>query len=305
MDVAGLSVRPAGSLAYLCALAGALLGVVVPGHHTAAAATATGPTWVIAWQDQFTGARGTLPGATNWVIDLGHGYGAGAAVNWGTGEVETATAKPDNVSLDGSGNLRMTATRDGAGNWFSSRIETRRSDSAPPKGGSLRFEARLKLPAGGPGYWPAFWALGAPFRPSNAVWPSVGEIDVMETINSQSTVHGTLHCGTVGTGGPCHEDTGLTSATTVAGATSGFHTYAVVWNTTPQSLQFFVDDRLYGTVTPTRTGAATWAAAFGHGYFLLLDLAVGGGWPGAPNARTIPNQAMLVDYVRVSTRAGR
>jgi beta-glucanase (GH16 family) len=219
--------------------------------------------------------------------------------------VETYTNDPRNVSRDGRGNLAITAIRDGSGGWTSARIETRRSDFQPAAGGSLKIEARISLPDGGVGYWPAFWALGSPFRPGHDVL-GAGEIDVLENIDNQPVVYGTLHCGTVSSGGPCHEDTGLAGPYLLPApaGSAGFHTYAVVWSTAPAQLQWLVDGKPYWTVTPAMTGAEVWASTFGHGYFLLLNLAIGGGWPSDPDASTLTGRSMLVDYVTVS-RASR
>jgi ABC-type transport system substrate-binding protein len=157
-----------------------------------------------------------LPSADDWIFDLGHSY-PGGAPGWGNNELQVYTKDRANIGLDGSGSLRITAVKSGK-QWSSARIETRRTDFQPPPGGQLRIEARLALPAGGPGYWPAFWALGAPFRGDHTTWPQAGEIDVMENINGQNIVHGTLHCGKTESGGPCKEDTGLTAQRTLPDA---------------------------------------------------------------------------------------
>jgi len=252
--------------------------------------------WTALWTDEFDGLAGTPPSTDNWVFDLGRSY-PGGAPDWGNNELQSYTRDPANTSLDGAGHLRITATRDSSGKWFSGRIETRRADFQPPAGGRLRIEARLELPAGGPGYWPAFWTLGAPFRGDYTNWPRAGEIDVMENINGQQVVHGTLHCGKTENGGPCKEDTGLTADYTLPSA--GFHTYAMEWS--PTELQWFVDDRLYSTVKQSAVGTTTWKQTFNHGYFVLLNLAIGGDWPGKPTNATVPGRSMTVDHVRVLT----
>jgi beta-glucanase (GH16 family) len=291
--------RRAGALLLLSAFA----TISCVGSNGRAQAGSVG--WQVVWSDDFTGKAGSPPSAGNWIVDLGTSYPGGPA-GWGTGEVETSTGAPRNLALDGGGNLALTATRDSAGRWSSARIETRRADFRPDAGGSLKIEARIRLPDGGQGYWPAFWALGAPYRQRH-IWPGSGEIDTMENVNNDSTVHGTLHCGPVQSGGPCHEDTGLTGSYQLAGPAgdTGFHTYTVIWSTSPRQLQWLVDGRPYWTVTPAMTGDATWTATFDHGYFLLLDLAIGGGWPGNPDAGTVPGRSMLVDYVTVSRSSSR
>jgi hypothetical protein len=271
------------------------LGLIL---FTTATPTSAAPTWTVIWADDFDGPAGTLPATTNWIFDLGHSYPGGAS-NWGNNELESYTQDPANIGLDGSGSLKITATKDSSGKWFSGRIETRRTDFQPPAGGRLRIEARMQLPVGGPGYWPAFWTLGAPFRGNYTNWPQAGEIDIMENINSQKVVHGTLHCGKTENGGPCKEDTGLTAQYTLP--STGFHTYAMEWSTSPAQLQWFVDERLYSTVKQSTVGTSTWRSTFGHGYFILLNLAMGGDWPGKPTSATVPGGSLLVDYVRVST----
>jgi beta-glucanase (GH16 family) len=177
-------------------------------------------------------------------------------------------------------------------------------------------------PASGAGYWPAFWMLGAGFRSSGAgtagtmncaSWPAVGEIDIMEDVNAQSQVSGTLHCGT-SPGGPCHEAGGLGSGLTACpGCQAGYDTYtAVVDRTDPgaESVTYYRDGSAYYSVSERQVGVAAWAAAVDHGFFLILDLALGGGYPdgvcgcAAPGASTSSGGSMSVGYVAVYTKAG-
>jgi glycosyl hydrolase family 16 len=257
------------------------------------------------WSDDFDGDAGSSPSAGNWILDVGTGYPGGPA-GWGTGEIQTYTDDPANVALDGHGNLRITPTRDAAGAWRSARLETRRSDFRPEPGTILTVEARIDVPDGGQGYWAAFWMLGAPFRPSHTAWPGSGEIDVMEQLGSEpSLVHGTLHCG-VYNGGPCDETTGLGGSR--SGRTDGFHTYSIEWDRSrgAEEMRWYVDGRLYHRVPSSALagseGAAAWKQATDHGYFILLNVAVGGGWPGPPDATTRPGAPMLVDRVSVRQR---
>lgn len=260
------------------------------------------------WSDDFDGDAGSSPSGQDWILDTGTGYPGGAA-NWGTGEIQTYTKDPANVALDGQGNLRITPTRDAAGNWRSARLETRRSDFRPEPGKTLTVEARIDLPDGGQGYWAAFWMLGAPFRPSHTAWPSTGEIDIMENLGREpGLVHGTLHCG-VYEGGPCEETTGLTDSR--SGTTDGFHTYSIEWDRSAgaEEMRWYVDGTLFHRVAAAdlagAEGAAAWKQATDHGYFVLLNVAVGGGWPGPPDATTRPGASMLVDRVSVRQGDGR
>ncbi|GAA1695571.1 glycoside hydrolase family 16 protein [Glycomyces endophyticus] len=272
--------------------------------------------WNLVWSDEFNGSAGQLPSTQNWRFDLGNSYPGGPA-NWGTGEIASHTNNPANVSLDGAGNLKITALRDGAGAWTSARIETQRADFKAPSGGVLAIEGRLQLPQvsgnAALGYWPAFWALGSPFRGNYWNWPGIGEYDIMENVNGLSTVHGVLHCG-VAPGGPCNEFNGL-GATTQCGGTchTGFHTYRFEWDDSGASgqLRWYADGQLFHTVNESALPADTWASMTNHaGYFVLLNLAMGGAFPdgvagfSTPTAATQPGASMLVDYVRVYTAAG-
>jgi hypothetical protein len=261
------------------------------------------------FSDDFTGAAGTGLNRTNWLYDIGTSYPGGAA-NWGTGEVETVTDSTSNVYQDGSGNLVIKPIRDGSGRWTSGRVETQRTDFAAPAGGRVRIEARLQQPnvsgAAAAGYWPAFWALGAAARPVGATnWPGVGEWDVMEDINGRSSVFSALHCGS-SPGGPCNETTGLTSGERACGGCqTGFHTYAVEYDrsVSPEQMRFYLDGSNYFTLNSGQVDATTWNNATHHGMFVILNVAIGGGFPaafgGGPTAATQSGVPMLVDYVAV------
>jgi hypothetical protein len=277
-------------------------GLSLAAGTAAAPRVAAAPAWHVVWQDAFTGPAGALPDATQWRFDLGHGY-AGGPTGWGNHELQDYTDDPANIALTGRGGLRITPTlQDGV--WRSARIETRRSDFAPPPGGSLKIEARIQLPAGGKGYWPAFWALGSTFRTHQQVWPRTGELDVMENINDSSAIHGTFHCDRL-LGGACREPHGLSAVDRLpnAAGSAGTHTYAIIWNTAPEELLWQVDGHTYAAATPASVGRQVWQATLGHGYFLILNLAIGGTWPGSPNAATKPGASMLVDWVKVSAAA--
>jgi beta-glucanase (GH16 family) len=280
----------------------ALVAVVVAALVAGKGSSRSG--WTPVWQDEFAGTSGTAPSSANWSMSTGTSY-PGGAPQWGTGEQETYTSDPANVGLDGGGHLRITATKDAGGAWTSARLESRRADFQPAAGEQLRVQASIKTPDGGAGYWPAFWMLGAPFRGVYTNWPSVGEIDIMEVAGGKpDTVHGTLHCG-VNPGGPCNETNGR-SGMHVAGTalSAGFHTYAVVWDRShpTEEIRWYVDNQVYNTVRSSDVDATTWANATHHGFFVLLNLAVGGSFPGPTDATTKPSAAMLVDYVSVSRR---
>ncbi|HET9654149.1 MAG TPA: glycoside hydrolase family 16 protein [Kineosporiaceae bacterium] len=267
------------------------------------------------WSDDFSGAAGSGVNTANWLYDTGHGY-PGGATNWGTGEIETMTSSTANVLLDGAGHLAITPVRDAAGNWTSGRIETRRTDFSAPAGGILRVEASIQQPnvttSDGVGYWPAFWMLGAAARPVGATnWPGIGEIDVLENVNGRSSVWSTLHCGVV-SGGPCNETTGLGSGEHACpGCQTRFHTYAVEYDrsVSPEQIRWYLDGANFFTLSQTAVDATTWANTVQHGFFIILNVAMGGGFPaafggGTPTAATASGRPMLVDYVSVATRGG-
>jgi len=276
--------------------------------------------WSTVFNDSFSGMAGSGPGPA-WTYDTGTQYrGTGCAGNWGTGEVERGTASTANVSEDGTGHLNITPV-DSNGTWTSGRIETAADDFAAPAGGKMEVSASIRQPspADGVGYWPAFWMLGAGFRAIGAgtsgtmdcsSWPSTGEIDVMEDVNAQSRISGTLHCGT-DPGGPCNETTGLGSGLQrCADCQTGYNTYSVIINRSNpsnESITWYLNGNAYHTVTESLVGTTTWQEAVDHGFFLVLDVAIGGSYPDgicgctAPTAKTTSGAGMSVSYVSVST----
>ncbi|WP_433022746.1 glycoside hydrolase family 16 protein [Kribbella sp. CA-294648] len=300
-------------------LAGLLASALVATALTVAAQASVPPPppgWTTIWSDDFNGASGSLPSSANWIIDTGHSYPGGPA-NWGTGEVQSYTNSPNNLSLDGAGNLRITPRRDSAGNWTSGRIETQRSNFKPPAGGVLAMESRLQMPNvtgnAALGYWPAFWALGSPYRGNYWNWPGIGEFDIMENVNGINSVWGVLHCG-VNPGGPCNETTGLGASRACPGTScqSGFHTYRFEWDTSisPNQFRWYVDGQQFHSISQGQLPADTWNNMTSHaGYFILLNLAIGGAFPDAlngptPRPETVPGHPLVIDYVAVSTRGG-
>ncbi|PYQ07245.1 MAG: hypothetical protein DMF82_04265 [Acidobacteria bacterium] len=244
------------------------------------------PARTLVWSDEFTGPSGALVDATRWVAEIG-GHG------WGNNELEFYTDRGRNASLDGDGNLVIQALREhfeGGGvarEYTSARLKTQgRFEQAYG-----RFEARIRIPRG-QGIWPAFWMLGADI--DGVGWPRCGEIDVMENIGREpSTVHGSMH-GPGFSGGAS-----LSAGYTLPGGAAfadAFHVFAVEWE--PGAVRFYVDGNLYETRTSAdlKTGQ-TWV--FDHPFFILLNVAVGGDWPGSPDATSVFPQTMLVDYVRV------
>lgn len=234
--------------------------------------------WKLVWSDEFNGAAQSRPDPAKWIYDLGAG-------KWGNDELETYTSARANIQLDGAGHLVITALRTASG-YTSARIKTL-GKFVTTYG---KIEARIKIPYG-QGMWPAFWMLGSNIE--SIGWPACGEIDIMENIGREpSVVHGSMH-GPGYSGGE-----GLSGAYALAGArfSDDFHTFSVVWHA--QSAEFFVDGNSYYRVTPSSLLPGTqWI--FNHPFFILLNLAVGGSWPGNPDSSTEFPQTMIVDYVRV------
>lgn len=280
----------------------ALMALTLAGCGSTAAGTGLGgsgaqppdsapqtPTWTLAWSDEFDGATGAAVDGTKWLIDTG---GEG----WGNQEREYYTPGAENAALDGAGHLVITARAEPAGSsrpcWYgvcqytSARLET----SGRFNTTYGRVESRIRIPRG-QGIWPAFWMLGADVGTKG--WPTCGEIDVMENIGREPTmVHGTVH-------GPGYSgDKGIGGSYTLAtGAfADDFHVYAVEW--TPGLIRWLVDEHEYRRTTPAELPAgAAWV--FDHPFFILLNVAVGGAWPGDPDATSTFPQQMVVDYVRV------
>lgn len=140
--------------------------------------------FTLTWSDDFTGGTNAPPSSSTWIIDKGTAYPGGPA-NWGTGETQTYTSSVANLRQTGKGALEIVALKSSSGAWTSGRIETQRKDFMAKAGGAMRVQARLALPTvkQPAGYWPAFWALGAAYRGNYTNWPSIGELDIMESVN--------------------------------------------------------------------------------------------------------------------------
>jgi len=286
-----------------------------------APALATAPTGVpappsgftLTWSDDFTGAANTGLNTTNWKYDVAAGS------TYGTGEIESTTSSTANVYQDGTGNLVIKAIHTGTNptsGWTSGRIETQRADFGAAAGGVVLIQSSIQQPdanlttANGLGYWPAFWMLGAGLR-SGGTWPKVGEIDILEDVNAKSVVYGTLHCG-VSPGGPCNETSGIGSgAHACSGCQTAYHTYGVQIDrsVSPEQIRWYLDGVNYFTINATQVDATTWANAVDHPFFIIYDLAMGGGFPNgvcgctSPTTATVSGGAMRVAYVAVYNKA--
>ena len=243
--------------------------------------------WHLAWSDEFNAASGSAPDPAKWSIEVG---GKG----YGNDELETYTDRPANLQQKG-GNLVLTARKeDHTGpdgilrHYTSARLRTQ-GHFAQAYG---RFEASIQLPTG-KGIWPAFWLLGD--NVGTAGWPKSGEIDILETIGAPSTTYSTLH-------GPGYSGAhGISARFELPpgqAVDTAFHLYAVEW--APNDIKFYLDDHLIAERTPADLPpGTTWA--YDHPFFIILNLAVGGNWPGSPDETTVFPQQMKVNYVRVYT----
>ena len=237
----------------------------------------------LTWSDEFNGAAGSAPNGANWNFETGAG-------GWGNNELQTYTNSRNNSALDGNGNLVITARQEGSG-YTSARLTTK--GKVQPQYG--RLEARIKIPRG-QGIWPAFWMLGGQFP--GTPWPNSGEIDIMENIGREpNRVHGTLHGPGYSGGNPI---TGSYAHPQNWSFADDFHTFAIDWS--PNSITWLVDGNAYQTFTPANTGSNPWV--FNQPFFFILNVAVGGNWPGYPDGSTQFPQQMVVDYVRVYDSTG-
>ncbi len=284
--------------------AAAALPLALTTNVAAHAAPAPPSGFNLTWSDDFNGAANTGVPSSLYKYDTGTGV-------FGTGEIETMTTSTQNVYYDGGGHLILKALHSGSdprSGWTSGRIETQAATYGAAPGGVVRIESVLQQPnvstANGAGYWPAFWMLGAGLR-NGGTWPNIGEVDVMEDINGRSSEFGTLHCG-VNPGGPCNESTGIGSGERACGGCqTGFHDYAVEIDrsTSPERIRWYLDGNNFFTILATQVDATTWANAVDHPFFIIYDLAIGGGFPdafgGGPNAATVSGGAMVIDSLAV------
>jgi len=258
---------------------------------SAFSANVSNPTvWSLVWSDEFDGPTGSAVDASKWVLETG---GSG----WGNNELEYYTNRPVNAHLE-NGKLVITSVRETytgpdnvTRNYTSARLKTQGKFSLTYG----RIEARLKVPYG-QGMWPAFWMLGADI--DQVGWPACGEMDIMENIGREpSMVHGTIHGPGYSGGNGLGASYSLPNGRNFA---DDFHTFAIEWE--PNVIRFYVDGLLYKTRTPADLPAnSSWV--FAHPFFILLNVAVGGFWPGNPDASTVFPQTMIVDYVRVYQRS--
>jgi beta-glucanase (GH16 family) len=272
------------SVAYLLALSTLWL-ILIP--------QAAAQNWQLVWSDEFNGPAGSAPSSADWSFMLGKNNANGELEFYCPPGNNTApcNASTPNIFEDGKGNLIIRAIRTPSGTWTSGRMNT----SGKHTFQFGRMEARMKLVPGA-GFWPAFWMLGSNI--GSVGWPTCGEQDIMEWVphytptTTSSTIHGPGYSGANGIGSRFTFPNGgrIDDA--------AYHTYGVIWS--QDKMEFYRDDwtKPFFTVTSSNIPAGTqWV--FNHPFFLLLNFAIGGGFPGPPDASSPSPADVLVDYVRV------
>ncbi len=254
----------------------------------ATATSAQSDVWVQVWADEFEQLDGSPPDPEKWNHQEG---GSG----WGNGELQHYTKSIDNAFIQ-DGMLVIQANKEYmmGRDYTSARLTTQfRGDWTYG-----RYEIRARLPVT-QGIWPAIWLL--PSRARYGSGPAGGEIDIMELVGSEPNIaYGTLHFGN-----PAERSTGSHELAQGITFADKFHIFAVEWE--PDEIRWYVDDTLFHSETEWFTSArkdAVYPAPFDQDFYLLLNVAVGGHWPGDPDDTSIFPQMMYVDYVRIYQHPG-
>ena len=248
------------------------------GGEKALGATALHKAWKLAWEDDFSNDKQIDKSKWNFEIN-GHGGG--------NGELEYYTDSPKNASIQ-NGERVITALKDDGGHKFTSARMTTSKKFACLYG---RIEASIKAPTAQAGNWPAFWMM--PQDSKYGGWPRSGEIDIMELINTSDKLYGTCHYG--GEHGDIYS--GAQAKIATGDFTQDYHVYAVEWEA--NEIRWYVDGNYYGSIHTWHSANGPYPAPFDQKFFIILNYAVGGAWPHAPNASSTYPQSMHVKYVRV------
>jgi beta-glucanase (GH16 family) len=252
-------------------------------------ATSTGdggfiPGRTLTWNDEFDGPAGGAPNATKWRYETG-------GTGFGNNELQYYTNRRENSYLDGMGHLVIEARAEVFMNrsYTSARLHT--SGIFSQRYG--RFEARIQMPGGGKGVWPAFWVVGTSI--STVGWPRCGEFDIMENRGSEPSINrGSAHGPGYSGGASFTRAFMLPAGSRFADA---FHEFAIEWTAT--SAVWSVDGMPYSTMTPADLQARNAMWVFDGPMYILLNVAIGGDFDGSPTAATMFPTRMIVDYVRV------
>ncbi len=249
--------------------------------------------WALHWSDEFDGSAL----GESWEAMIGNGSAYGLPGGWGNNELQYYTNSSSNIAVS-DGTLKITARREnfGGSTYTSARLRT--MGKVDFKWG--RIEARMKLPSTS-GVWPALWML--PTNSPYGGWASSGEIDLMESVNTATRIYGTIHHGG---GWPNNAHTG-NSIVTGLNYSHDFHDYTVEWD--PNQIRWYLDGVLFGTINHTQWSSTAAPnnprAPFDSPFHLLVNVAVGGDFPGNPNGSAQYPQTLEVDYIRVYRREQR
>lgn len=234
--------------------------------------------WTLVWSDEF---EGNTLNTSNWSYDIGTGDWG-----WGNNELQYYTNRAENISVS-DGLLKITARQESynGSSYTSAKIKTQGLHSFQYG----KIEARIAAPSG-QGFWPAFWMLGD--NHSTVGWPYCGEIDIFEHVNTEDKIYGTVHWDSDG-----HASYGGN----LAGINvTDYHVYSIIWD--EDYITWYCDDVQYHQIAITDNAGGT--NEFHEKFYLILNLAVGGNWPGSPDGSTTFPSTMYVDYVRVYQQNG-
>lgn len=231
----------------------------------------------LVWSDEFT--SNTI-NTSNWAFETG-------ASGWGNSELENYTSRSQNA-FQSKGNLIIEARKE---NYNGSLYTSARMITKGRKVFTFgRIDIRAKVPTG-KGIWPAIWMLGNNI--DQVSWPACGEMDIMELLGQEpNKLYGTLHWGATT---QLHQSKGTSTVLSTGSYDQQFHVYSLVW--VKDQVQILVDDVVYNTIPASATAGST--NPFNSDFFFILNVAVGGTWPGSPDGTTVFPQRMAVDYVRV------
>ncbi|PNY24977.1 Uncharacterized protein TCAP_05060 [Tolypocladium capitatum] len=253
----------------------------------------------LVWQDAFLGNSGDSPYGPNWNFITGN-----PGVN---GELETYSASNHNLQISGGQTVQLVPWRDGSvsGGWTSARMESKYV-MTPTQGGVTRLEALIRFGGNDPnnkqGLWPAFWLLGDSIR-HGTPWPHCGELDVLETIDGRLTGYGTAHCG-VYPGGVCNEGTGIGG--NIGIPDQNWHTWRIEIDRRPtdwhsETVNWFMDGQLFQSISGARINDPdAWYNLAESPKFFILNMAVGGQWPGYPNGNTQDGYGSMMEVAYVA-----
>lgn len=245
--------------------------------------------YTLIWSEEFN--EPTISNL-NWVYELGDGTDYGLPPGWGNAEKQLYTNAAENsfieTDADNVSALVISANEESDGSYSSAKLSTQGLQSFRYG----RIEARIKLPVA-QGMWPAFWMLGDNI--TEVDWPGCGEIDIMELVGfAPSTIHGTVHYTNSENQ---HNSNGMPSSLSSGDFSDAYHDFRIDW--TPESIIYSLDGSPYHTVSLEAD-----MKEFQRSFYLILNVAVGGNWPGDPDATTVFPQKMYVDYIRAYSKDG-